>query len=316
MLYSIIFGASEVAALAVLSIGIIIATGGHNTLSVFTPMYSPTGIHGVFLGGVFALTSFLGYGSIVTLGEEAHKPKETIKKALIVDMLIAGGFFLVFSYAYTVGWGHLYDMSGFTSLLIPGTVETDRILGLIPALVITFFGLESFFNSSLSFTNSATRYLYAFSRDNHVISGKISFVHKSSGVPRRALLVIVFSYTIIAIIFGEIFGLFVGFEILAAAATVFSLIVHIITNSTVWRIYKKSERKYLYHFIMPAVASALFLYIIYSTVYPFALPLSIAPLIVLGWVIISLILILRAKNNRPESYSNAGQSFTSEEEDI
>ena len=314
--YSIIFGVAEVAALAILSIAIIIIAGGKNTLTVFTPMYSPTGIHGVFLGGVFALTSFLGYGSVVTLGEEAHEPKETIKKALIVDILIAGAFFLTFSYAYTVGWGSFFDMAGFTNLLIPGTVETERILGLIPALIITFFGLESFFNSSLSFTNAATRYLYAFSRDNHVISNKISFVHKKSGVPRRALLVLVLSYTIIAIIFGEIFGLFLGFEILAAAATIFSLIVHIITNSTVWKLYGKSERKYLYHVLMPGVASALFLYIIYSTVYPFALPLSIAPIIVAAWAIISAVLILRARKIKSENYNNAGQSFTLYEEHI
>ena len=311
--YSIIFGAAEVTALAILSVAIIIVTGGRNTLTVFTPMYSPTGIHGVFLGGVFALTSFLGYGSVVTLGEEAHNPKVTIKKALIVDILIAGAFFILFSYAYTVGWGSLFNMAGFTNLLIPGTVETERILGLIPALIITFFGLESFFNSSLSFTNSATRYLYAFSRDNHVISNKISFVHQKSGVPRRTLIILVSSYTIIAVIFGQIFGLFVGFEILAAAATIFSLIVHIITNSTVWRLYSKNERRYLYQLLMPAVASALFIYIIYSTVYPFALPLSVAPIIVLAWIIISFVLILRAREIKPENYKNAGKSFSSEE---
>lgn len=66
--YSVIFGTGEVAALSILAIAIIIHSGSSNTLSVFTPVYSPTGINGVFLGGIFGMTSFLGYGSVVSSG--------------------------------------------------------------------------------------------------------------------------------------------------------------------------------------------------------------------------------------------------------
>lgn len=304
--YSIIFGAGEVAALSILSIAIIIHTGSSNTLSVFTPAYSPTGINGVLLGGIFAMTSFLGYGSVVSLGEEAQKPKETIKKALLTNVLISGTFFILFSYAYTVGWGPSSNMSSFTNLLIPGTVETKRLLGLIPALVITFFGLESFFNSSLSFTNSAVRYMYGFARDDHVIPKKIAAVHPESGVPRLALLTVVILYTLLSIIVGLAAGLFEGFVLLATAATIFSLVVHIITNSTVWRVYKPQERKILIHFVLPAVASALFLFIIYSSVYPFSIPLSYAPLSVLAWAIISVALVIYARARKKEQYTKAG----------
>lgn len=309
--YSIIFGIAEVLALGIAAVAIIVVSGPSNTVSVFTPMYSPTGFNGVLLGGIFAITSFLGYGSVTTLGEEAKDPKRTIGRALLADTLIAGLFFIVFAYGYTIGWGPS-DMSGFTSALIPGTIETSRILGLVPALLVTFFALESFFNSSLSFTNSAIRYMYGFSRDNHILPKSISDVHPGSGSPRKSLLVVVSSYTVLSIIMGYTFGLFMGYILLATIATLFSLTVHIIVNSTVSFIYKGKERNILLHIILPGIATILFLFIIFSTVYPVSYPIVYTPIAALLWGIVSVVLILRVRKKKPEEYKKAGVFSTTD----
>lgn len=309
--YSIVFGLAEVIALGAAAIAVIIVSGPQNTVSVFTPQYSPTGINGVFLGGIFAVTSFLGYGSVTTLGEEAENPKKTIGRALLADTLIAGLFFILFSYAYTIGWGPA-NMSGFTNALIPGTIETRQVLGLVPALLITFFALESFFNSSLSFTNSAIRYLYGFSRDNHVFPRSISKVHESSGSPRKALLIIVSSYTVLSLAMGYVFGLFMGFVLLATVATIFSLTVHIIVNSTVSFIYKGSEKNILVHIVLPAVASLMFLFIIFSTVYPVSYPIVYAPIAALVWALVSMGMVFTVRARKPEEYKNAGMYSTTD----
>jgi len=117
---------------------------------------------------------------------------------------------------------------------------------------------------------------------------------------------VVISYTLLSIAVGLTAGLFEGFVLLATAATIFSLVVHIITNSTVWRIYKGKERRVLIHFVLPAVASALFLFIIYATVYPFSLPISYAPLSVLVWAIISVVLVIYVRARKREQYNKAG----------
>lgn len=304
--YSIIFGTGEVVALSILSIAIIIQSGPSNTFKVFTPAYSPTGINGVLLGTIFAMTSFLGYDSGISLAEEAKRPKETIKKSLPTNVIISGTFFILFSYAYTIGWGPSSDMSSFTSLLIPGIVETQRLLGLVPALVITFFGLESFFNSGLSFTNSAIRYFYGFARDDHVLPKKLAAVHAQSGVPRIALFVVVVSFTVLSIVVGSIAGLFMGFILLATTATILSLIVQIISFLTVWRLYPKEERRVFVHFVAPAVASILFAFIIYSSIYPFTAPLSYVPVSILIWCIVCITLTLMVRARKPEQYRKAG----------
>ena len=309
--YSIVFGLAEVLVLGAAAVAIIVVSGPQNTFSVFTPVYSPTGINGVFLGGIFAVTSFLGYGSVTTLGEEAENPKKTIGRALLADTLIAGLFFIVFSYAYTIGWGPS-NMSGFTNALIPGTIETRQVLGLLPALAITFFALESFFNSSLSFTNSAIRYLYGFSRDNHILPKSLSAVHDGSGSPRKALLAVVVSYTVLSLAMGAVFGLFTGFVLLATVATIFSLTVHIIVNSTVSLIYKGKEKNILVHIVLPAVASLMFLFIIFSTVYPISTPIVYAPLAALVWALVSVGLVFVVRTRKPEEYKNAGMYSTTD----
>lgn len=310
--YSVIFSAAEIIVLVAIGVAIGVVSGPSNTLLVFTPIFSPTGIHGALLGGVFAMTSFLGYGSIVTLGEEAKFPKKTIGKALVVDVLLSGLFFIVVSYTFTIGWGpsHVLTMSNY---LAPLTVETKSYFGIVAAAIITFFFLESFFNSGLSFTNSAIRYFYGVARDDHVIPTYFSKIHSHSGVPRRALGLIVLSVLVLAIIFGMGFGILEGFVLLATIATIFSLIVHIIVNSTVWRLYTKSkEFKVLSHLILPLIASALFVFIIYSTVYPPSFPLTYMPIGVLVWVVISIILILNVKRKKPQKYKEAGTHSTVE----
>ncbi|MEM4091305.1 MAG: APC family permease [Thermoplasmatales archaeon] len=310
--YSVIFSVAEIAALV--SVGVIIAvlSGPQNTAMVFTPTFSPTGIHGALLGGVFAITSFLGYGSIVTLGEEAKFPKKTISKALLTNVLISGTFFLIVTYCYTIGWGP-HNMATMSSYLVPLAVEAKKIVGVGAALLITLFFIESFFNSGLSFTNSAVRYFYGFSRDDHIIPKYFSKVHEKSGVPRRSLAVIVSSVLVLAIVFGFGFGPFMGFVLLATIATIFSLVVHIIVNSTVGLLYKREKEFNVFlHLIIPLIASGLFAFIIYATVYPPSFPLTYMPIAAFIWAILAIVLILIVRRRKPQQYKEAGTHSTVE----
>lgn len=304
--YSIIFGLAEIIVLLGVAITLSVMAGPQNTVSVFTPVFAPTGIHGALLGGVFAITSFLGYGSVVTLGEEAKFPKKTIGKALLVDVLLSGIFFIVVSYAFTIAWGP-NNASTMSNYLVPLTVITKSQLGVVVAGIITFFFVESFFNSGLSFTNAAVRYFYGMARDGHVLPRSLAKVHEGSGVPRRALGVIVIAVLILSLTFGEAFGLLEGFVLLATVATVLSLLVHIIVNSTVWRLYKKSnEFKVVVHLVIPLIASALFAFIIYSTVYPPSFPLTYMPIAALVWILISIVMIFYVRWKKHEQYAEAG----------
>jgi amino acid transporter len=304
--YSVVLSSAEVVALGSAAVAIIILSGSKNTLQVFTPVFSPTGFNGVLLGGIFAITSFLGYGSVVTLGEEASFPKKTIAKALLVDVVISGVFFILFSYGFTIGWGP-GNMSTFSSQLAPGTVEAKRILGVGPALIITFFAIESFFNSGLSFTNSAIRYFYGFARDDHIIPKYFAGVDPVHGVPRRALLTVTAVFLALSLAMGAAFGLFEAFVLLATVATLFSLTIHIFVNSTVGLLYRGKEFNVVLHLVAPLAASVIFGFIIYSTVYPPSFPLTYMPVAALAWSALSVALIMVVRARKPQQYRDAGK---------
>ncbi len=310
--YSITFGLAEIVVLVVIAMILAVQSGPQNTLEVFTPSLSPTGIHGALIGGIFGMTSFLGYASVATLGEEARAPKKTIGLGLLVNVLISGTFFLVVTYGFTVAWGPK-DAASMGNYLVPLTVITNKMLGIGAAAIITFFFLESFFNSGLSFTTAAIRYFYGMARDETVIPKYFSVIEPKSGVPRRALGAILVPIIILSVAFAASYGLVEGFVLLATAATLFYLIASILVNMTVWRLYKKTgEFKWFSHLIIPVASSVLFAFIIYGTVYPPSYPLSYMPIVVVIWIVASIFITLYVKKTKPENYKKAGLYSTVE----
>ncbi len=84
--YTIIGGLIEVTTLIIISLAIIIRLGSHNTLIPFTPHGNSFGNLG--LATVYSILGFVGIGSVITLSEELHEPKKTVKKSIVVGMLI------------------------------------------------------------------------------------------------------------------------------------------------------------------------------------------------------------------------------------
>ena len=62
-------------------------------------------IHGIQLGVVLAVFSFVGFESATTLGAEAHSPLRTIPRAVVGSAVVAGIFFILCSYTEVLGFG-------------------------------------------------------------------------------------------------------------------------------------------------------------------------------------------------------------------
>ena len=89
---------------------VIIAKGGKdgNTLTMFDP--GKTSLFGVTGGGVLGgillgILLFVGFEAAASIGEESEDPHRSIPRALIGTVAVAAGFFVLMSYAFSIGYG-------------------------------------------------------------------------------------------------------------------------------------------------------------------------------------------------------------------
>ncbi len=89
---------------------VIIAKGGKdgNTLTMFDP--GQTSLFGITGGGVLGgillgILLFVGFEAAASIGEESEDPHKSIPRALIGTVAVAGLFFVLMSYAFSIGYG-------------------------------------------------------------------------------------------------------------------------------------------------------------------------------------------------------------------
>ena len=89
---------------------VIIGKGGDDgiTFSMFDP--SETSLLGVTGGGVFGgvllgILLFVGFEAAAALGEEAHDPHHSIPRAVLWTVGAAGAFYVLMSFAFSIGYG-------------------------------------------------------------------------------------------------------------------------------------------------------------------------------------------------------------------
>src|SRR5207247_5711206 len=102
----LVFLTFEVVVFGVIAV-VILANGGADglTLKPFDPSNSALGFSGIIYGLVFAIFAFVGFESATTLGEEAHEPRRTIPRAVLVTTLVIGLFYTLRMYRGVVGFG-------------------------------------------------------------------------------------------------------------------------------------------------------------------------------------------------------------------
>ncbi len=304
--FNFITGLIESAFLIVVSIVIIAVSGPSNTLSVFTP--GSVGLHGVGLGMIFALLSFGGYTTVISLGEEAKQPKKTVGKAIIFTVVIAGLVFVVSSYALTVGWG-ASNMAAFAALPLPGFTVIKAKVGLVAAGILAFIVLSSNLNAVNGQMVNVSRLVYRMSRDG-VFPAALGKVHPKYKSPHISLMALTLVSTLVMVAaFLTVHPLITAVFLLATFATVGTIMVHTISNLSLIRYYRGKGFNVLLHGILPIIASVLILYALYVSVYPFVFPYYLAPVALLIWTVISIVFIV-IFNSRHKDMLGAVGKFT------
>ncbi|MGC8601705.1 MAG: APC family permease [Thermoprotei archaeon] len=275
--FSFVMAAIEMITVTVLG-AILIVKSGNNTLSVFTPKYASGGLTGIALGTLFMYTAFAGFGNSTPLGEETKNAKTNISRALILTSVMLGAFFIFSAYAFTVAWGPA-QMDTYASALVPGvSLIYDKISPYAAAFLALLF-INSLFTGAVVLTNSTSRVMFDMGRDG-VLPQAISSVQGKRLTPHVAAFVTFFSALFIASVSTLIIGGFNAFLLTATAATLGTLLVHVIINLSMPSVIKNSGGTYGPIDLLLAVAAVIVLaFVFYGTF------LSISPPVVAGALI-------------------------------
>jgi amino acid transporter len=61
-------------------------------------------LHGIVLGMVLALTGYVGFESAASLGQEADNPRRAVPRAIRINVIACGIYFIIGSYIYILGF--------------------------------------------------------------------------------------------------------------------------------------------------------------------------------------------------------------------
>ncbi|MCL4330771.1 MAG: APC family permease [Candidatus Thermoplasmatota archaeon] len=271
----------------------------YNSIAYFNVGNSLDGLHGFFLAMVVgAFLAYGGYGSVVSLGEEAKLSKQTLKKSIITALLIMVAFdtFVVYSIVAASG----PNLSVVDGQFAPGLYIAQQFYGLDIALFAFIFVVLAQIFSPVIFGNSGARTVFSLARDG-LLPQSFAKVHKKYGSPYVAtiwifiIVVIGVFLTLIPMVkyYGESNGLFYSFAMWGTAITIFTLLYHIATNSSLAFFIRRSQMKIraLAYVVGPAVASIIMAVAIYYSLLGLTLPLSLVYVLIPIWIIISVILI-------------------------
>ncbi|MEM0139604.1 MAG: APC family permease [Ferroplasma sp.] len=287
--YAMVMASLEIVVVSFISLYIIISNPSINTISVFTPVYAKNGFTGVMLGVLFMYTAFTGYGTATPLGAETKNAKKVIGQGILASAVVLGLFFILASYAFTVGWGPS-NMLEYSNELVPGVILTKNYLGLIGAIVITAFFINSLFTDSVVFTNSLSRVVFSMSNDN-VLPGILSSVHSKRKTPHFAAALMVALGFIIAAVSVVLVGGFNAFLLTGIISTMGALAVHIIANGSLPGIIIKLKEKFniVLDGVLPAISIGILAFVFYGTFVSVDRIVIIASIVFVVWFAVGIV---------------------------
>ena len=281
-------------------------SGGVN-LHWLNPSNAPSG-HALFLGVVFAIFAISGWDAAAPLAEESEDPKRNVPRGVMGSIIILGVFLVFVSWGQITGWGTNHMDSFASSPQLPAFVLGHKFWG--GAWVIVLIAL---FNSAIAVaiacTNSATRFLYGMARTG-VLPRKLTDIHPRYRTPTAAIGL----QTVINVLLGIVLPIAVGvanvYNITGTWFTFALAPVYIAANIGLFLYYRRNhpqELNWFKHALVPLIGSVALVLVVYYSVNPLpAYPVSLAPFIVIGWVVLGgLILTWMVRSGRASMLAHA-----------
>ena len=143
---------------------VVIAKGGldGNTLAVFDP--GQTSWNSVFNGILFAVTLFIGFEIAASIGEETHDPARSIPRAVLGTIALSAGFYLLVTYAATIGFGQK-GVGAWAASPSPIGEIAGKYVGNWMSTIVDLVVIFDSISVAIAFTVGASRIFFALARD-------------------------------------------------------------------------------------------------------------------------------------------------------
>jgi len=289
------FAALGILSVLVLTV-IILVRGGSAGLSLtpFSPTALPSGLSGLFLAAIFSFTSFIGFEGAAVLGEETSNPRYTIPRAILVAVLVAAVFYILVTYAFSVGYGVAHADKWATDQTVLDTLAKRYANSTLATFIDAMVSIDAFV-AALAGLNLVARIFYAMGREGGLPSvfGLTHPRYKSPWVGIVVSLVVTF---VLGVTLGRSLGPFNFFGFLATIGSIGILAAYILVAIAGMVFFLRSRQDkgiiVVADVLLPVVAIVLCGATIYSTVIPVPPPpLNLAPYIVAVWLVLGLMLL-------------------------
>jgi amino acid transporter len=314
---TVILGCAEIGILLLVSILLIIHAGSANTLSVFSPhaaasAHSST-LHNIFLGMVFAFAALSGFEAAAPLAEEAHEPRRTVPRAVLLSAVLIGLFYILAMYTSVIAWGQ-HSLGGFIDSSDPWRAMAHHLGGFWAFMVVLAL-LNSVVAGCQAGMNGTSRLLYAMGRAG-TMPAAFGQINPRFKTPANAT-VACFVFTLIFMIaayeaFGGSLEGFIFF--LTVVSLVFIVLYGVICVDCMilylrrWR----GEFNPIQHLLLPILGLALLVPTFYYSVQGLTYPSNHA-LPVLGvWMLLGLCTLAWLKLRRADISADSQQWLTEE----
>jgi amino acid transporter len=307
-----------VAALGVLLIVILACTilgkGGDSgvTLQPFNPSHAHSA-HDYFMAMVFAFTGFIGFEAAAALGEEASEPLKMIPKAILSAVVVAVVFYLFVTWAMSVGFG-VANAGKWAS--DPAALDTlaTRYVGSWFATLVDIAVVVDAFVAALAGAALVSRTAFAMGREGG-LPKVFAWTHPRFNTPWVSILSTI-ALTLVLVSWlarGTWNNAFTYFAFMATTATFGILGAYILTAlagmAYFWRIRAASAIAYnpLWDVVVPLGAIAICALTIYWSIFPRPpAPISYAPYVAGGWLLLGLAWLAWLRARAPEKVAQFG----------
>ncbi len=199
-----LFFAFEMIVLVVVSVAILIKSGGHLSLVPFEPSHITGGFSGLAAGFPLAIYLFIGWENSAALAEETGNPRRNVPRAVYMSIMLMVAGYVLFAFATVTGYGYSGTKLGAQAIpFIPVAHDVTAFLGLLAYVA----GFTSTIGVLISAINSQARLIFNAGREG-LLPRWIGRIHSRRQTPMNAIYVFVGIASLIIIVWaiGHLIG--------------------------------------------------------------------------------------------------------------
>jgi len=315
----VVLGAIEIAVFVLLSIWLIVSAGSGNTAATFNPASSLESgpvlgnWQGILHGMIFAFLAFAGFESSAPLAEEAHNPRRTVPRAILLAAVSIGIFYVFCSYAGVVGWG-INRIGSYATNANPWGVLANKVWGEFAFIAILAI-LNSALANSNAGVNAASRVMYAMGRAR-TYPRPLAHISHRFRTPDIAIIFTMIVGVVLTLWPGFVYGASTAFALLGVIITILILVVYMATCLSVPFFYLREHRENFNvarHIILPAIPFIVLIFPILAQFIPAPpAPLNLAGPICAAWFVLGLIVVVLLSMRSPAALASSDKIYVEE----